>query len=376
LNKEKKILILVPAFTARGGISNYYQVLKDEWPEQVEYFERGARTWPVRKGVFSELIRAYKDYCVFKRRIRRGDIALVQSTTSLGLATTIRDGLFMRYAHRKKIKTIAFFRGWDDVAEGKTQRKYLKLFKYFFFHCDALIALSERTKSTLLKWGYQGRIYVETTLVDKHLIAEVNEEGIAQKFAEFLKQRKVNLLFLSRVEKSKGIYVLLEAYKQLKTYSDVNFTLTIGGDGFELEPVKMLIQKEGIEGVMVKGFISGEEKKQAFMQAHIFVFPSHGEGMPNAVLEAMGFGLPVITTPVGGLIDFFENERNGYFTAINNQTELAEKIEKLITNRKMMQEIALNNYQLATEKFSSEKVAERIMSIFLTTSEQLSNKID
>jgi len=352
---RNKILILVPAFTARGGITNYYQVLKDDFPEEVEYFERGARTWPVRKGTIPELIRAFKDFRQFKMRITEG---------ALGINSIIRDGFFLRYAHKKGIKTIVFFRGWDDRAEAKTQKRYLNLFRYFFFFADAIIVLSERTKATIKKWGYRGEIFTETTLVDKRLIDNVFSATITKKFVELRQNRTLNLLFLSRLEKSKGIYELIEAYKRLRSHATFKFTLSICGDGFELEPLREMIQASNLEDIKVVGFVSGVQKKQAFNNAHVFVFPSHSEGMPNAVLEAMGFGLPVITTPVGGVIDFFGEGKNGYFTSIYNPEELAGKIEKLVSDEQKLTNIANANHQMALERFSSDKVAERIINIF------------
>lgn len=359
-----KILILVPAKTARGGITNYYQVLRDEFPQKVQYFERGARTWPYRKGVLQELIRAYRDYNRFKKKIRNEKINLVQSTTSLGLSTTIRDGLFLRYSRRSGIKTVAFFRGWDELVERKIGQRHLRLFKYFFFQSDALIVLSEQIKKTLQNWGYKGDIYVETTLVDKHLMKDISEEHIVSKYNGLEKTMSLNLLFLSRVEKRKGIYEFIDAYLRIKASSSKNYTATICGDGFELEPLREKIKTEKIEGIEVVGFVTGKQKKSVFKESHIFVFPSHGEGMPNAVLEAMGFGLPVITTPVGGLIDFFKDGKNGFLTPINNIEKLTENIENLAAQQELMKSMALNNYSLANSIFRSDRVAEGMLTIF------------
>lgn len=361
---SKKILILVPAYTARGGITNYYQVLKKEFPAEIEYFERGARTWPVRKSVFAELIRAYKDYRLFKKRIRKGDIKLVQSTTSLGLNSIVRDGFFLRYAHKKGVKTIAFFRGWDDSAEHITEKRYLSLFRYFFFHTGALIVLSQRIASTLKKWGYKNKIYNETTLVDKRLIADVRSMEIARKFNTIHQDKTINLLFLSRLEKRKGLYELINAFQIIQLNTEYNLTLRIGGDGFESEPLKQKIAEGLADNVEILGYVAGEQKKLAFQNAHIFIFPSYGEGMPNAVLEAMGFGLPVITTPVGGIVDFFADRVNGYYVPIKNTVLLAEKMEKLITDHDTMLKMALNNFEMARNHFSSDKVAGRVLEIF------------
>lgn len=365
-NRNTIILILVPASTARGGITNYYQVLKDEFSENIEYFERGSRTWPVRKGFIPELIRAYQDYIAFKKRLLKNDVALVQTTTSLGLNTTIRDGLFIKYANKKGIKTSVFFRGWDDAAESKIKKKYFLLFKYFFFNADCFITLSEKTKNKLKEWGFQRNIVVESTLVDKRLLINVNKSFIINKFKMMKEKKKINLLFLSRIEQRKGIYELLKAFKILinNHLNKYSFHLTVCGDGFELNNINNWLKSENISDISINGFVSGDAKRAAFEKAHIFIFPSHGEGMPNAVLEAMGFGLPVITTPVGGLVDFFIPDQNGCFIEINNPSDIVNKVEILIKDSGRLTEIALNNFSRANEHFRSDKVANRMENIF------------
>jgi len=342
MNKQDKILILVPSDNARGGITNYYKVLRDELPSSCEYFLRGCRTWPARKGFINELLRAWNDFKKFKIRISIGDIGLIQTTTSLSLSTTIRDGLFVRNAIKRGIKTIVFFRGWDDSAEKKANR-YKYIFRFFFFKTDKIITLSEKAKKTLLKLGYKNEIIVETTLVDKNLLINVNEISLIHKY-ESLKKTKsyLNLLYLSRIESRKGIYDLLEAFDILENHSEKiinNYILNICGDGSEFESLKKLVKSKRTTNINVEGYVKGYQKEKAFREAHLFIFPSHGEGMPNAVLEAMGFGLPVLTTPVGGIIDFFIPGINGNFININDPDDLAEKINKSTLNMDLLLEM-------------------------------------
>lgn len=362
MNRENKILITVPAPSARGGITNYYQVLKHEFSSNIEYFERGARNWPTRKGVLSEIIRAWQDYKGFKKRIKKGDVSLVQTSTSLGFNSIVRDGFFIRFARKNGIKTIVFFRGWDLWAEKKTER-YLWLFKFFFFKTSTIIALTEHTKKIIKNWGYKGKILLETTLVDKALINDISEEYIRKKYTPL--KNSINLLYLSRVETRKGIYELIDAFKELqKAITNNSFSLQICGDGFELENIVKKIKEQELSNITISGFISGEKKIEAYKNADIFVFPSYGEGMPNAVLEAMGFGLPVITTPVGGVKDFFENDKNGYFIEIKSSMDITKKIRFLLANPNNIVTIALNNYQKANKVFRSDIVAKRIENIF------------
>lgn len=364
MKKEYKILITVPASTARGGITNYYQVLRNEFSSNIEYFERGARTWPLRKGVITELIRAWKDFKAFKKRVKKDDISLVQTSTSLGFNSIIRDGLFLRFARKKGIKTIVFFRGWDLWAEKKTER-YLWLFKYLFFKCSSILVLTQHTKNTLIKWGYKGDVFLETTLFDKNLASLVCPEFLSEKFNRLKSEKTISLLFLSRVEERKGIFELLEAYKSLKKQKcGYNYKLNICGDGSELEKIQNLVKTQEIPDVSIFGFVENQRKINAYQAAHIFIFPSYGEGMPNAVLEAMGFGLPVLTTRVGGVKDFFEPVKNGHFIEIKSSIYISDKILQMVNNPSDFLSMALNNFEKANKMFRSDIVAKRVEQIF------------
>ena len=366
MSKGAKFLILVPASSARGGITNYYQSLIGELSKDYEYFERGSRTWPLRNSMIKELLRAWNDFKNFRSRLSVGDIGLIQTTTSLSLSTTIRDGLFVRYAIKKGIKAIVFFRGWDASAVKKVGR-YRCLFRYFFFKADKLITLSEKANEILFKWGYKREIIVETTLVDRNLLNNVNESSIIQKYELLANPNSCfRLLYLSRIEKRKGIYDLLEAYEILNHPDKTKFvyTLNICGDGSEVENIKALVKARKLKNINIQGYVEGKLKEEAFREADLFILPSHGEGMPNAVLEAMGFGLPVLTTPVGGIMDFFVPGINGYYINIKDPNDIAKKINSASMDLNLLMKISLNNFKLAHEKFRSDKVAARIDSIF------------
>lgn len=86
--------------------------------------------------------------------------------------------------------------------------------------------------------------------------------------------------------------------------------------------------------------------------------------MPTSVLEAMAFGLPIITRPVGGLSDFFENEKMGYLVQSLNPNDFAEKIIYLFDNQDSIEEIGEYNYIYAKKHFYASNVALKMESIF------------
>ena len=106
------------------------------------------------------------------------------------------------------------------------------------------------------------------------------------------------MLFIARIGRQKGLPMLLAGMAALLTKLD-GWVLVVGGsdqDGHEAE-VKDLVEKLGLgEHVVFAGPLFGEAKLDAFAASEVFVLPSHCEGSPMIVLEAMAAGLPVLCT--------------------------------------------------------------------------------
>src|SRR5690554_8211066 len=79
--------------------------------------------------------------------------------------------------------------------------------------------------------------------------------------------------------------------------------------------------------------------------------------MPTSVLEAMAFGLPIISRPVGGLVDFFEEDKMGYLIESLDPKEYADKIVQLLENNQKMKEIGIYVHIYAKKHFMDSKVA-------------------
>jgi glycosyltransferase involved in cell wall biosynthesis len=358
-----KILLLVPAESASGGIKNYFSVLKDEFTLPVEYMIRGARTWPHRKGPVAELKRFRSDYRAFKHKLATGDYSLVQTSTSLGLFSVIRDGLYIRKASKNGLKTVVFFRGWNKNFERKLENYFLRLFRTFFFRADLFIVLSPDFKQKLQQWGYKKEILVETTLIDQKLLEGIDLE--AHMAAKNASGKNINILFLARTEIAKGLYEAIESFRIVrKNNPNHTVTLTIAGDGKEWDNMNRYLADNGVENVFVAGHVSGPAKAKAFLDADIYLFPSYSEGMPNSVLEAMSFGLPVVATTVGGIPFIIENGINGFTTPEAAPEILAGLVQRLIDNKDLRHSMGIANSLKAKEAFYSDKVVRRMEQIY------------
>lgn len=359
---HKRILLLIPAESAQGGIAYYFQTLKSRFKLPVDYFERGARTWPVRKGKFAEIYRAWQDLQAFKTKLASGNYSVVQTSTSLGSFAVIRDGFFICAAKRYGIKVIVFFRGWDERFERKLESRYLNLFKRVFFQADSMIVLASSFKAKLLAWKYENPVYIETTIVDDTLLKGIDHSFLSQKYSGLTDE--IQLLFLARVEKAKGIYEAIDAFALLsKNYS--RLSLTIAGDGFELQPAREYVTKNGINKIVFTGKVVGEVKRKIFRESHIYLFPSYTEGLPNSVLEAMAFGLPILATRVGGLVDILNDSITGYFINQRDSNDIVHKIEMLLNDIQLTRSIALHNHGYAAENFTAGHVVKRLEQIYI-----------
>ena len=343
LHVEKKI----------GGVGNYYSILLHYWKLNVSLFFIGKRHMD-RKHI---LVRLISDYVKLNRIINQADLLI--TNTSLSSTSLMRDAISLLLAFRKRKKTIVFFRGWHDnmVSQIDNNRFIKMMFKKTYGKADAIIVLSVAFQEKLRQWGFRQPIYIETTVVDDSLLKTENGKS------QIMLNDPIKLLFLARVEKEKGIWELIDAYELLR-HQNQKISLTIAGDGSQLNNLKQCVIERQIPDVKFTGYISGKDKAKAFYESDIYVFPSHGEGMPNSVLEAIAFGLPVITRSVGGLNDFFEDGKMGYITDSKDPEVLSHLMEKLLVNRHLRNEMASYNRAFAQRHFIASKVVRRLERIY------------
>lgn len=353
-----KVLITVPRLDLPGGVANYYKILRPHLPSDKEYFEVGNKSG--EKGFFNTFSRFFTDYRKFHIKLSKGDYRLVHVNPSLGPKSVIRDGLIILIAKLHKKKVLVFFRGWDLGCERVIKRYFLPLFQLIYGKADGFIVLANEFKQKLELMGCHSSVFVETTVVEDSIFSNTcsrNNNNAEDK--EFL-----TILFLSRIEKEKGIYEAIQAFATLKQKYP-HTLLKIAGDGPEYKKAKAFAQQQKISDIEFLGFVENKIKEQVFTNADIYLFPSsYGEGMPTSVLEAMAYGLPVITRPISGLRDFFEDGRMGYITDSLNSAVFADLLEKLIVDRTLRNEMGCYNQNYARQRFSASKVAARLQRIY------------
>lgn len=355
-SKINKILFLVPSPKSKGGISNYYSVIQNNIPLPNEYFYRGVRKQDSVLNRFFSLCTILYDYLRFYFKIRNRKYQPIIINTSFGKTGFWRDYFFIHIIKYCKIKYIIFFRGIDNKVLDYIHERHLSRFKKSYFQSDGIIVFSKVLKEKLINLGYANRIFIETTIVDTKLLKDVSINTIYRN----LTSKNFRILFLSRIEKSKGIYELLESFQIIKDkYPQI--TLHICGDGKELKTLKNHVSGNG--SIFLRGFVSDRKKIDEYSNAQLFILPSYHEGLPNSVIEAMAFGLPVVTTPVGGIPDIFENEVNGILLDEITPEAIANAMEFYIKDPIKRLKTGIRNFNYAKERFYKEEVIGRLSKI-------------
>jgi glycosyltransferase involved in cell wall biosynthesis len=346
----KNFLILTPDLNKPGGVANYYNSIAEHIPHNILYFAVGNRK--IEKGKIKKIKRLLNDYRDFKKIIDTNSIELLVANPSLDYSSLLRDRFFLNYARKKKIKTITFFRGWSTkLGNALTNRKFLI---NPFLKSDAIITLAEESKLQLQYLGCKSKIFLETTTVADKLLQQSKK----------IEKKNFTILFLARLEVEKGIYEAIETFQILnQKYPFIK--MIMGGEGSEYKRLVEFVTKYNISNIELPGYLKGESKIRAFNESDIYFFPSyHNEGMPNSVLEAMAFGLPIITRGTGGLNDFFENEKMGFLTQSKDPTTFSTLIEHFITDPKYKETVGAFNSDYAKKRFLSSVVSKRILNIF------------
>jgi len=348
-----------------GGVSSYFNAIKNYLPKRSFFLEIGSGD--EKENIFSKIWRVHRDRNRLKELLScEGlDFDLVHINPSFVYGSLIRDGQLLMISKHLGKKTLVFFRGWEENHVPFVDKFFFRLFFSIYRRADAFVVLSSDIKAQLRRWGFKQPIHLETTSVANELLSDFS---LAKRLDKIDRCRKIRLLFLSRIEKRKGICETIEAVRNLSE-KNLDLHLFVAGEGPFLNFARQFAKNAGIANkVSFLGFVKGEAKKAIFTNSDIYIFPTYyGEGMPNSVLEAMAFGLPVLTRPVGGLRDFFLNGQHGFITDSKAPATFASFVEKIFLDKALWKKISVNNHEYAQQRFMADVVAKRLQAIYNAT---------
>lgn len=343
-----KTVVVVPKLTILGGVSLHYIGLKNYWEKDVRYFE----AFRLKKNIILSLFSCFWNYICFiwGMIVFRPDNCVVNVSLKKGFFSK---NIYIKIAKLFNTKIITFIHGWNVNDEWMLNAPKGK---YILKNSKAILVLSSQFKEKLVNVGYKNEdIYITTTKVDDSLLSTFNIENRKGEINHFL--------YLSRIEKGKGIELSLDIFKLINEKYP-HTTYTIAGDGSHMNNIKEYIKENNIRNVRLVGKVSGNEVSTLYSKSDFFFLLSESEGMPAALLEAIAFGLPAATTPVGGIPEIFIDGKMGILSSAKEPEYFFNRIEALINSRDEVKKICSFNYQYAKEKFYASKVAQELEKLF------------
>lgn len=320
INKElsEKILFLGVSMKTKGGMTAVL-VSYDKYIENMRFVptwklgNKLVKGWYAMQALFRTSV-----MLAFDKRIK---IIHIHGAAN---ASFDRCRMFIKLAKRFGKKVIlhehaADFVEYYEGAENKDEiTETLQM-------CDALIALSQSWKEYYASIGMNDdKIFVLNNIVSPPV-----DYSAGHRMDDGL----LHLMYMGEISKRKGGFDLLTAIAENKEYFKDKLKLRLGGNEVDGD-INAYIRENGLEGfVTYEGWIAGQKKIDCLIWEDVYILPSYNEGLPIAILEAMAYSHPVISTPVGGIPEVIRDGVNGKLVQPGDVKGIADAIKYYIENK-------------------------------------------
>ncbi len=228
------------------------------------------------------------------------------------------------------------------------------LFRYQLESSRAVIVLSESWARFIAERAPRANVVVIPNYVR---IPAFEELAGLHRDDEFV------FLFLGLIGERKGVFDLLPAFRRASQEAmrrGVQLRLLIGGNG-EVERARQRITQLGIDGrVELLGWVDAEQRAELLRRTDAFVLPSHNEGLPMAILEAMAASLPVVSTRVGGIPELVRHGTDGLLVNAGDSVALGHSLLALATDRVAAMEMGRQARRRVASEYSDGVVLQAI----------------
>jgi glycosyltransferase involved in cell wall biosynthesis len=362
MRRPLKVLVFSPEPSLGGGMLEFGAVLKQRLGPEIkaDWFQTGRR--PGALGRAFRAVMPFVDAGRLAVLLGREHHDVYHLNPSLAPRAVFRDALFLLVLKLyRRQPVLVFFRGWDPaffrrIAASPALRR---AFRWVYGQAARILVLGSPFARDLQSIGFAtDTVHTLTTMFDGELF-----RGAMRRREDDL----VQVLFLARFIAAKGVYELLEAFRRLSA-DHPRAVLVLAGDGEEHARVRAWCARHGLEEkVILPGYLGGAAKAQRLMDADIFVLPSmQAEGCPNALLEAMGAGLPLVVTAVGGIPDIVQPGINGLVVPPRDPDALEGALRVLIDDPVLRRAMGARNREQAWRLYEATPVTGRVESHYLS----------
>jgi glycosyltransferase involved in cell wall biosynthesis len=240
----------------------------------------------------------------------------------------------------------------------KEAKSWIKKIMYKFSFWNSYIETLSKKLNYDVEDVYKGTLYsIFNGIVD--------EENIYKMYSTE-SDKTISLLFLSNLVKNKGILDFVESIKILRERKLVFKAYIVGAEAdINTKELNKIIADLALEQTLIYlGPKYGIEKKKILKDSDIFIFPTMNDCFPIVLLEALQFGLPVISTNEGAITDIVDDEYSGFIVDKKNPKEIADRVEYLINNPEKLREMGRNSRDKYLKEFTLEQFETNLSGIF------------
>jgi glycosyltransferase involved in cell wall biosynthesis len=345
----KRVLIIGPDVkTSRGGIASVIKCYNETilWKK----YQIGILDPYCNRSNLIKIFRFFKAIALFILKINKYDVLHLHCGGQTSLS---RKCFFLFFGNLFGKKTILHIHNTRTIQYlGGATNIIIKLLLVALRRADSIIVLSKSMKKSIEALNIGPNVFVLNNPC-KYISGETVDD----------KKNEPTILFVGAITEKKGCYDLIRAFKQLITIRP-GIRLVIAGDG-GIEELSNYVSEENIEDhVEILGWVDDERIAEEYKKAYLLCLPSYQEGMPMVLIEAMAHGLPVITTPVGVIIDFITDGENGIIVPVGNIEMLCDAFLTIMEDEKLRNRRGKSGKEFVIRNFSIDKIVNELDTIY------------
>ncbi|MEE8413777.1 MAG: glycosyltransferase family 4 protein [Dehalococcoidales bacterium] len=175
---------------------------------------------------------------------------------------------------------------------------------------------------------------------------------------------KLNILFLSRLERRKGLKYLLEAYQQVKREIPQSRLIVVGVGIRPRNKHEKWIKQHDLKDVVFVGYVTEEDKPRYYKTADVYCAPNTGQESFGIILvEAMTMGTPVVASNIAGFASVVTHGKEGLLVPPKNSNELAQALFSLLKDKSLRQQMGKRG-KVTAEQYRWETIAQKVQDYY------------